>query len=171
MTQQELSDAFSRFMPRPYGARLAETLLKAPEPAVIDDDEAGALVPEDGSSFGAGGRYLPGVQRTQAEEHANAYYYDDCMLLTLPGSIAYNGWFRNRIKSVMGDGWRGFYNDNMGEPSGRAAVEIAVAVQAVRRAFPGQADVLVRNLVRNNGLYAPFWDEAVKRCPALVKEP
>lgn len=170
MTEAEIEASFAKFMPRTLGAKLASALCRPPVPVAVKDDETDAFVPDDGAIFDKNGRYLPGVPRTPAQEHVNEYYYGDDSLLELPGSAAYNSWFRSIVETAMLGNEHDFYI-NLDDPSGRAAIEVTIAVCAIRKAFPNKADGMIKALVQDNCLYGPFWDEAVKRCPEVLLGP
>lgn len=171
ITEAEIEAAFTKFMPCTLGAKLASALCRPPVPVTVKDDEADAFAPDDGAIFDENGRYLSGVPRTPAQEHVNEYSYGDDRLLELPESTAYHSWFQSTVKTAMSDNWYDFYNHNLDDPSGRAAIEVAIAVCAIRKAFPDQADGMIKALVQDNCLYGPFWDEAVKRCPEVLFGP
>lgn len=161
MTEKQLADGFSAFMPGDYGARLATAMCTPQQPVTVIDDEANTM-PEDGSAFAADGTFLPGTARTPAQQHVRDYYYGDDTMLTLPGCATLHQWMKRMtdaagVSSILPD-------------VPRPVREIALAVCAVTKAFPADAESVINEHIINNPLYGPFWPEARVAFAALLPD-
>lgn len=167
MTQKELETAFRAFMPGSYGSRLA-ALLCQPEPVPQTiDDRARALSPEDGESFDENGRSHPRTARSAAEQHVYDYYYSSDLLLRMPGDAFIHGWIQKMLRTRLPEEGRALRS--LGEDGGPYK-EIALAICALSKAFPGHARALAERYIMKNSLYGPFWDGAMQYCSPLLDD-
>lgn len=167
MTQKELETAFSAFMPGSYGSRLA-ALLCQPEtvPQTVDGMDK-TLFPEDGKRFDEDEGFRPRTARSVAEQHVYDYYYGSDLLLRMPSCAFIHRWMRNMLETQLPDKGRALRS--LGE-DGDPYKEIALAICALSKAFPGNTRALAEQHIMKNWLYRPFWDGAMQYCAPLLDD-
>lgn len=170
MTEQDFAEGFQEFLRPGIAAALASALCQKQETVQVIDDSDDCIGYEDGASFDENGQYLPGTGASAGEKATNMALTERPWLISLPTETFWSSWMHGAVRDITGKDALALFGADPDDLAVRSTAEIAVAVCAIRKAFPADASELIRAYVKENPVYSLFWNQALPRVACLLPD-